>query len=81
MRNFNINFEVAVKCEVCGKDVEVNYADIDGNRLTVAVNPHSCSNKRFFDFLLSEAQTSGENRISKWLEMKKLEYELKNNIV
>lgn len=76
-----INFEVAVKCEVCGKDVEVAYADINRGNITVAVNPHDCSNKRFVDFLLSEAQTSGENRISKWLEMKNLEYELKNNIV
>ena len=77
----NLNIDIAVKCEVCGKDVEVVYADIDRGNITVAVNPHNCSNKRFFDFLLSEAQTSGENRVAKWLEMKNLEYELKNNIV
>ena len=80
MSNFNIDFEVAVKCEVCGKAVDVVYSDIDNSPITVAVYPHNCSDIRFVDFLLSEAQTSGENRIVKWLEMKKLEYELKNNI-
>lgn len=76
-----VNIDLAVKCEVCGKDVEVNYAYINDRCLTVTVKPHNCGNQRFVDFLLSEAQTSGEDRIAKWLEMKKLEYELKNNIM
>ncbi len=76
-----VNIDIAVKCEVCGKNVEVINAYIYSSCLTVTVKPHNCGNQRFVDFLLSEAQTSGEDRIAKWLEMKKLEYELKNNIV
>lgn len=76
-----VNIELTAKCEVCGKDIEVIYADIDYRSITVTVNPHSCEKQRFVDFLLSEAQTSGNSRLVKWLEMKKLEYELKNNIV
>ena len=77
----DINIELTAKCEVCGKDIEVIYADIDYRSITVTVKPHICEKQRFVDFLLSDAQTSGDNRIAKWLEMKKLEYELKNNIV
>lgn len=77
----DVNIELAAKCEDCGKDVEVIYADINYRSLTVTVKPHNCGNQRFVDFLLSEAQTSGDSRLVKWLEMKKLEYELKNNIV
>lgn len=77
----NVNIELAAKCEVCGKDVEVIYANINYRSLTVTVKPHICEKQRFVDFLLSEAQTSGDSRLVKWLEMKKLEYELKNNIV
>lgn len=77
----DVNIELEAKCEDCGKDVEVIYADIHYRSLTVTVKPHICGNQRFVDFLLSEAQTSGDSRLVKWLEMKKLEYELKNNIV
>lgn len=77
----NVNIELAAKCEVCGKYVEVIYANINYRSLTVTVKPHICEKQRFVDFLLSEAQTSGDSRLVKWLEMKKLEYELKNNIV
>lgn len=76
-----VNIDLAVKCKVCGDDIEVTNAYIYSSCLTVTVKPHNCGNQRFVDFLLSEAQTSGEDRIAKWLEMKKLEYELKNNIV
>lgn len=76
-----VNINLAVKCKVCGDDIEVTNANIYGGRLTVTVKPHNCGNQRFVDFLLSEAQTSGDSRLVKWLEMKKLEYELKNNIV
>lgn len=76
-----VNIDLAVKCKVCYDDIEVTNAYIFRDRMTVMVKPHNCGNQRFVDFLLSEAQTSGDNRITKWLEMKKLEYELKNNIV
>ena len=76
-----VNINLAVKCKVCGYDIEVTNAYIDSDHMTVKVKPHICGNQRFVDFLLSEAQTSGDSRLVKWLEMKKLEYELKNNIV
>lgn len=76
-----VNINLAVKCKVCGDDIEVTNAYIDNDHMTVKVKPHNCGNQRFVDFLLSEAQTSGDSRLVKWLEMKKLEYELKNNIV
>ena len=76
-----VNIGIAIKCKACCDDIEVTNAYIYGDSLTVTVKPHNCGNQRFVDFLLSEAQTSGEDRIAKWLEMKKLEYELKNNIV
>lgn len=76
-----VNINLKVKCKVCGDDIEVTNTYFNGSGLTVTVKPHNCGNQRFVDFLLSEAQTSGDNRLVKWLEMKKLEYELKNNIV
>ena len=74
--------EVTAFCEKCGEKIEITDVSCSGTDIDLKVNPHYCSYKSgsMEDFFLKEAETSGEERIMKWLEMKKLEYELKHGI-
>lgn len=81
----NVDFDISVTatCAKCKKDIELNNVRFRGDDLEISVNPHNCSifhTDDFYSYIKKEAEASGEDRIAKWLEMKKLEYELKNNI-
>ena len=82
--DLDLDIQVTATCAKCKKDIELNYVNFCGRDLEVSVNPHNCSifdTGGFYNYIKKEAEASGEDRIVKWLEMKKLEYELKNNIV
>lgn len=82
--NVDLDIKVTATCAKCKKDIELNDVNFSGRNLEVSVNPHNCSifdTGGFYNYIKKEAEASGEDRIVKWLEMKKLEYELKNNIV
>ena len=80
--NARLYVEVTAVCEKCGENIEITDVSCSGTDIDIEVKPHYCSYKSgsMEDFFLKEAETSGEERIKKWLEMKKLEYELKHGI-
>lgn len=80
--NARLYVEVTAVCEKCGEKIEITDVSCSGTEIDLEVKPHYCPYNlgSLEEFFLKEAETSGEERIKKWLEMKKLEYELKHGI-
>lgn len=74
--------EVTAVCEKCGEKIDITDVSSSGTEIDLEVKPHYCPYNlgSLEEFFLNEAESSGEERIMKWLEMKKLEYELKHGI-
>ncbi len=74
--------EITATCEQCRNEIEITDVSTCETHIDIEVKPHFCPDHSgsLAGYFLKEAEISHEERILKWLEMKKLEYELKHNI-